>query len=745
MASDAKSSPAGAPCLLQWAARELEQEPNLEAVKVDRSAGAVSLATLGDATRGTVADRVMHRLPPVEDGPHPGCALLGGAADCGACPHAADLPGHPRVRVEHTPNSTLISRITCPTAPTFWKWREHPLPRFVPREVRLPEDDHDSNEWKHQLVAALACGLCALAGWALSPHPAGQGLFLLAVLAGAWFPSIETWERLRERKLDIHLLMLAVAAGAASIGAWAESAALLFLFSLSGALEHYAMDRTHREIRSLTHRAPKEAVILDAQGQEQRIAVDALAPGMRALVRPGELFPVDAELLTGATAADESALTGESAPVEKQRGDQVLAGTLNLWGAVEVQVLRAASQSSLQRIIHLIYESQKLRAPSQRFTDRFGTGYTLGILALTLVMFLVWWLAAGRNPWVGTAAAPSAFYLAMTLLVVASPCALVLSIPSAILAAIAHGARRGILFRGGSAVERLAEIDTVAMDKTGTLTTGELRVEAVHSYPPGHENTILQHAFSLERLSSHPLARAITRFGKQHAIDPLPVQQFQSATGLGLEATIEGRPIRLGRREFALAHQADPAPTSHATPHPGVSEVWVHLGDLSGRILLRDDLRAQARETVRQLRADGLHTLALTGDTEATGRLLQSEVELDELHAGLKPEDKVATIRQLTAAGRRVAMVGDGVNDAPALAVAHVGVAMGARGSDAALEQADVVLMHDRLENFRVAHQLSRRATRIIRQNLVISLGTLVVLALLALSGRIPLTQGVLG
>ncbi len=745
MALQAKPTSAETSCLLLWAARELKQEPSLEAVKVDRSSGALSLATLADPSHGGVAQRVLNSFPSPDPGSPTPCALLGGSTDCGDCPHAASLSSEMRLRVEHTPKTTVISRVTCPTAPTFWKWRVHRLPQFVPREVRLPEEGHNEAEWKHQLAAAGVCGVLTVAGWVLGSTPAGLTAFAGAFLAGAWFPAQETWERLREHKLDVHLLMLAVAAGAAAIGAWAEGAALLFLFSLSGALEHYAMHRTHREISALTRRAPKEAVVLDDHGHEQRLPVASLTPGMRVFVRPGETFPTDAEVVSGSTAADESNLTGEAVPVEKTRGDTVLSGTLNLWGAVEAQVLRAAGDSALQRIIHLIYESQKLKAPSQRFTDRFGTPYTIGILGLTGILFLFWWLGAGRSPWVGTPEAPSAFYLAMTLLVVASPCALVLSIPSAILAAIAHGARRGILFRGGAAVERLAEIDTVAMDKTGTLTTGELRVESVQSFPAGHEATILNVAVAIERLSAHPLARAISRHGKQRGVLPLEVGQFQSATGLGVTATVDGHPARLGRREFACDDPPAGSTPVDSPARPGMSEVWVGWNGLTGRLLLRDDLRATARHTVDQLRACGLHTLALTGDNAATGRLLQDEVHLDELHAGLKPADKVAMLQLLTKSGRRVAMIGDGVNDAPALAAAHVGVAMGARGSDAALEQADIVLMHDRLENFLVALRLSRRASRIIHQNLAISLGTLVVLALLALAGRIPLTQGVLG
>ena len=380
------------------------------------------------------------------------------------------------------------------------------------------------------------------------------------------------------------------------------------------------------------------------------------------------------------------------------------------------------------------------------FTDRFGTYYTYIILSLSLAMFFVWWRVLGLPPFTGIGSQPSAFYHTMTLLVVASPCALVLSIPSAVLAAIAWGARHGILFRGGAAVEKLAGINVVALDKTGTLTTGELRVERVESFPPGREAEVARLAFSLERLSTHPLARAITRHGKQQQLDPVEFDQFASVTGQGLEAQRGGKTIRLGRREW-LAVKSPRRETfaAVAATEAGFSEVWLVEDDLLGRIVLRDDIRPQARFVIEELRREGLRTVVLTGDRKATAEHLKDELQLDNVRAELKPEQKVAEIRKLGEGGRRVAMIGDGVNDAPSLAAADVGVAMGARGSDAALEQAEVVLMHDRLENFLAAFRLSQRARRVIRQNLVISLGTVVVLVCFAMLGAIPLTVGVVG
>jgi Cd2+/Zn2+-exporting ATPase len=733
-------------CIVRSVAGALAGEPLLEAVTYDRAHDSISVATLGRRNNPTLeaeATAAVEAGREISARHH--CAVLTGEGSCQTCDIPLTAEESAGLRITTEPDRTTIARQTCPTAPRFWHWSTLALPRFVPKEFELhEEEEHDHTaEWKWQLLAAGLCGVFGIAGHLLetTSRAASLACYGAAYLAGAWFAAEETWELLRKRVLDVHFLMLAVAAGSAAIGAWSEGATLLFLFSLSGALEHYAMNRTQREIRSLFRAAPKVALTLDEDGREHETPVERLRPGMRLLLKPGTQFPVDAEVTRGRTAADESNLTGEATPVEKQVGDTVLAGTMNLWGAVEARVLRPASESALEKIIRLIREAQRLKAPSQRFTDKFSSGYTYAILGLSLTMFFVWWLALGREPFADTPQGRNAFYLSMVLLVVASPCALVLSIPSAILAAIAWGARRGVLFRGGAAVEKLAEVDVVALDKTGTLTTGELRVERLESFPPGREHEVGRLAYAMEKLSTHPLARAITRHGKQQGYEDLPLEHFESVTGLGLFARLRGEDCFLGRREHVLNGDAPAASTSE----PGVTEVWVRCGSLLGRVLLRDDIRPQAAAVLDEIRRAGLQSLVLTGDRQATADHLRERLHVDEVRAELKPEQKVAVIQTFTNAGRRVAMVGDGVNDAPSLAAAHVGVAMGARGSDAALEQAEVVLMHDRLENFLAAFRLSQRARHIIWQNLVISLGTVVILVVLALFSQLPLTLGVVG
>jgi len=776
--------PHGEPCLARSVADTLAEEPTLEAVTIDAAHQKFSVATLGRADVEKLTARLTGKIQSAQNAESTrACTLLTGKTDCHACDAPLSAAEQKGITIQRDGDSMTIARVTCPTAPKFWRWRDLPFPRIEAKTIDIPDEDEDHDhhhvdEWKWQLAAAILCGVAALLAAFVLPAQYKIAAFCVAYLAGGFFPAEEVWERLQKRILDVHFLMLAVAIGAACIGAWAEGATLLFLFSFSGALEHYAMGRTQKEIRSLFRDAPKTATLLDAAGNETEVPVEKIRAGARLLIKPGSQFPVDAEIAKGTTAADESNLTGEATPVEKVVGDNALAGTINLWGAVEVIVTRPAAESSLQKIITLIKEAQHQKAPAQMFADKFSTYYTYGVLGLSLAMFFVWHFAFNLTWFTAldpTKPETSAFYRAMTLLVVSSPCALVLSIPSAVLAAIAWAARHGILFRGGAAVEKLADVTAVCLDKTGTLTTGELRVEKVESFPAGREQEITQIAYSLEKLSTHPLARAITRHGKQNGLTTVEFTQFESVTGQGLKAKYNGQQLYLGKREWveserqtgsagilpaglekgfgnelagrmpALPESTRAMPEAGTPTEPGTSEVWIAGDDLLGRVVLRDDIRPQSAGVIEDLRHEGLISVVLTGDRKAAADHLRTELKLDDVRAELKPEQKVAAIVELTKQGKKVAMVGDGVNDAPSLAVAHIGVAMGARGSDAALEQADVVLMNDKLENFLAAFRLSHRARSIIRQNLFISLGTVVVLVSFALLGKIPLTIGVVG
>jgi Zn2+/Cd2+-exporting ATPase len=640
----------------------------------------------------------------------------------------------------------------CNEVATLWTWRKIPWPTAA--EAAGLDAHEEEEDWRELAVLAGLCGVFGLSAlivdWTgTGPSWLAPTLYVLAMIAGGWDAAKDALPGIFKGHLDIHFLMLAVAAGASFIGAFGEGALLLFLFSFAGALEHFALHRTRREIDGLFRAAPKTANRIHAQtGEEEQVPVEMVAQGDRLVVRPGDAHPVDSVVMSGESASDESSLTGEAHPVSKHRGDLVYSGTLNLWGALEVRCERPASQSALQKIIHLIQQARHMRAPSQRFTDRFGPKYTWGVLAVTFVMFFVWWLGFGVEPFLHFEANGvqrySAFYRAMTLLVVASPCALVLSIPSAILAAIAWGARHGILFRGGAAIEGLAAVKVVALDKTGTLTTGDLRVVTVESFPPGREREVAEWAYTLEQKANHPIARAIVRYGRSEGLEPRSIEGFRNLIGRGVQAEIDARPCLLGRRE--LLEEGPLAEWSRTLPDPpdGLSEVWFIHGELIGRILLEDTIREHSARVLERLGAMGVETVMLTGDRAVAAQAIGRKLGLGSVRAGLSPEDKVHAVRELGKGGRTVAMVGDGINDAPSLAAADVAVAMGARGSDAALEQADVVLMNDKIENFYEAFRLSQRARRIIQQNIALSIGTIVIMVGAAVLGIVPITLGVL-
>ena len=621
-------------------------------------------------------------------------------------------------------------------------------PKYAPREHAhfSDEEDHTLNEWKLMAWLSGACLLFGISGLFSEYFKAAEtvtlGFYLLAYFCGGWDAAIDAWDRIRKGQLDVHFLMLAVAIGAALIGAWREGALLLFLFSASGAMEHFAMGRTKRAISALFRGAPKTARVL-IEGREEQLPVEELTPGMIVLVTTGEQIPADLEVMKGESACDESNLTGEAIPVAKVIGDTALSGTINLWGVLEGRVLRPASESSLQKIIRLIQEAQNLKAPSQRFTDKFGTGYTWAILSLCAIMFFVWWLMLKLPPFESDGPTPSAFYRTMTLLVVASPCALVLSVPSAILSAIASGARRGILYRGGAAIETLADVKVVALDKTGTLTSGHLSLSQIEVLE-GDEKQFKTIAFSLARLSEHPLSRAIRRLAATWGTPAMEAANFQTVLGKGVHATVNGRTYVMGSRKLVLGLEHFNNRALPELSDTGGAVVWVAGEHLLGRMTFRDEIRTESVATLRALHRQGMHTVMLTGDHAGAASLIGNQVGIDEVLSELSPDKKVAAIERLKENGRvRVAMIGDGVNDAPCIAAADVGIAMGARGSDAALEQAEVVLMNDRIENFLLARMLSVHAKSIILQNIVVALGTVLVMVCTAFIFPIPLTLGV--
>jgi Zn2+/Cd2+-exporting ATPase len=614
--------------------------------------------------------------------------------------------------------------------PVIWRriplpvWRNRPFPRAVVRDYRL------------MLLLAAICGTSTLAGFFLGragmPGPLRAACFALAYLSGGWFATQDVWHALKRGKIDIQFLMVAVAIGAPFVKGWTEGATLLFLFSLSNALEQFANYRTRKSIESLLKVAPKRALRRE-NGAWFEVSVEDVKPRDELLVKAGELFPVDGVVREGATSADESALTGEAIPVVKQIGDAVSGGTLNLDGEAVISATRPLEESALNRILGLIELAQQQKAPAQRFTDKFSRYYTWVALSLAAVVFFV--LLAIHRPLAG------AFYRSMTVLVVASPCALVLSIPSAILVAIAAGARRGILFRGGVAVENLGGATQFAFDKTGTLTKGALVVARIAAFDSQTEEGILQRAASVAHFSTHPLARAIVADAEKRKLPIRPATDFLNVPGLGMEASVNGNRIFIGSRR--LLHDRGVAvpvvePTNDA-------EVWIANDQALGVIYLRDEIRPAARRVIEFLKRSGLSVTLLTGDRLGPAATVAKQVGIADVRAELSPQAKLQCIHDWRASGKKVAMVGDGINDAPSLTAADVSIGMGARGSDAALEQADIVLMHDKIENVEEAFVLSRRARSIIRQNIVISLAVILFLIVSALAEKINLTAGVIG
>ncbi len=704
----------------------LRTEPGVCAVRIDPGSHTLAVATFGEVDLALLSEKLAATIAAVD-------ARLEREA-------RAVAPAGFSLRQEG--GAMVLARDSCVTAEKIRPWRELEWPGLD--AVGADEEP----EWKFLATLAAVCGGAGVAGALLQAFAPGSPwaawfFFAAALVAGAWDAAIDTWANLKKREIDIHFLMLIVAAGAVAIGAWSEAVLLLFLFSASGAMEAFALDRTQREVSALLKSAPKRAVLVEADGSEREVGVEELRLGLRVRVKPGEAFPTDGTVLSGQSASDESALTGEAQPVEKGKGDPVFSGTINLWGAMDFEVTRLPGESTLQKIIRLIQTAQKLKAPSERFTEKFGTGYTYAVLGLATAMFLVWWAGFGLPAFANEPGQRSAFYRAMTLLVVASPCALVLSIPSAILAAIAWGARHGVLFRGGAAIEKLADITAVALDKTGTLTTGELAVVGYESFPPGREREVMELAYALEAKSEHPLARAIVKDARARGVRTVNVEEFRNIVGEGVKGSLDGAQVLLGRRELLeagpLAGWAQKLPVAPAD----LSEVWVIGREMVGRVLLRDQIRSESRGVLAELKRRGIFTVMLTGDRQHAAEAVAKELGLGEVRAHLTPEGKVAAIMELRGRGKKVAMVGDGVNDAPCLAAADVGVAMGARGSDAALEQAEVILMQDKIENFLSAHRLSRRARTIIRQNLAISLGVVVVMVIATVVGVVPLAVGV--
>lgn len=614
----------------------------------------------------------------------------------------------------------------------------------------------------------------SLTGWL--PLWAVVGCAVVAYVAGGYTGFNEAVAEFRNGKLDIDFLMIAAAVGAALIGEWEEGALLLFLFTLSGALEEFAMDRTRHAIEALTDLRPDTAQRLRGD-IEETIAVADLHIDERVLVRPGDRIPVDGRVVAGTSSVDQSPITGESIPVGKEAGDEVFAGTINGGGSMEVSVTKPAEQSTLNKIIQLVEDAQEDAVPAQRFIDRFSQPYTLFVIGLTIAAIILPQLFSAES-------FSQTFYRAMTLLVVASPCALVISTPASILSAIAAAAREGLLFKGGIHLENLSQVSVAAFDKTGTLTKGHPTVTDVLPLKESSADQVLQIAASAEAHSEHHLARAIVQKAAEKNVPLLKPIEFEAIAGKGVRAlltmqekqaedsspekavlvgndklfetlqipladdTIQaGRTLqRQGKTAVLVAVRSG---TQKADSNKNAqAENWTPIGFIG----VADTLREDAKANVQSLRDQGVqHIAMLTGDNQDVAEAIANELGLDQVYSELLPEEKVDVLMRLQAKGSTV-MVGDGINDAPALAIADVGVAMGASGTDAALETADVVLMGDRLSRLPFAIRLGKQAQRTVKQNVAFSIGVMLVLMavtvllpLIRPGFQLPLPLGVIG
>ncbi|MCC6945917.1 MAG: cadmium-translocating P-type ATPase [Thermomicrobiales bacterium] len=619
--------------------------------------------------------------------------------------------------------------------------------------IRQIAEQGAEESWWDRWRLALAAGGCwsfllaALIARHLldAPETVVVALFAGAYLAGGTFAAIAAVTDLLRGRVNVDLLMVVAALGAAIVGHWSEGAVLLGLFSLSTALEQYALGRTHRAVRSLMDLAPEEATLLDpaAPGGERVVPVAELVVGNRVLIRPGERIAVDGEVAVGESAVDQAAITGESVPVDKRSGDSVFAGTMNTTGALEVIVTRPRQESALARIVQIVDNAREQKSETQRFTDRFEGRYTVAVIVGSVLAFLLFWQLTDMTR-------ADAFYRAITLLVVASPCALVISTPASTLSGLANAARNGVLFKGSGYLEDLGQVRTMVFDKTGTLTLGKPVVTDVVSCDDAWTNDrLLATAASAERLSEHPLAMAITDGALRRGLPLGDASAFRAVLGKGLVAEVNGDQVAVGTSELMADLGIDAARANRAADRlraEGKTAMLVAVGSaVRGVIAVADTLRPSAGQVIAELKTLGVErTVMLTGDHGVVARAIGDQVGIDEIESELLPEEKLATVERLLARGS-VAMVGDGVNDAPALASVTVGVAMGGAGSDVALETADVVLVADDLTKLPYAVALSQRTRRTIVQNLAFALLVIVVLVTASLTIGIPLPLGVVG
>lgn len=616
---------------------------------------------------------------------------------------------------------------------------------------QLQSEENEQNLWANkilphiELISALLCGLLILIGWILSKmdmETASVLTYLSAFIIGGYAKAKEgILDTIENKTLNVEMLMILAAIGSAVIGYWTEGAMLIFIFAVSGALETYAMNKSHKEISALMDLQPEEAVLLTSDGKEVKVATADLSVGDYILVKAGERIPTDGIITEGNTHIDQAAITGESIPVNRTINDEVFAGTVNLRGTIVVQMTKPNDETLFQKIITLVQSAQSEKSPSQQFIEKFESTYVKVVLLVVLLMMFLPHFLLGWT-WVET------FYRAMILLVVASPCALVAAIMPATLAAISNGARQGILFKGGAHLENLGRLQAIALDKTGTLTKGKPEVTAVHIREDYTEEQFLQIVASIEKYSNHPLAQAIVRYSSEHTSLPyIKPEQTEDVSGWGVQAIINGVTWKVGKAKFVDRDEA-------YAFQQGIGETLASEGNtvtfvkddkgIAGVISLRDVVRSETKAAIESLKKQGIYTVMLTGDGKNTASAIAAEIGIDKYVAECLPQHKVDEMKKLNERYTTTAMVGDGINDAPALATSTVGIAMG-EGTDVALETADIVLMKNDLPRIAEAISLSKKMNKIIKQNIIFSITVIMFLIASNFMQALDLPLGVIG
>ena len=595
-----------------------------------------------------------------------------------------------------------------------------------------------------ELIAALFCGVLILTGWLLDRNDLSTLsviTYMLAFIIGGYAKAKEGMEEtFANKELNVEMLMIFAAIGSAIIGYWTEGAILIFIFALSGALETYTMNKSNKEISALMDLQPEEALLIN-HGMEEKIHVSKLSIGDLILVKPGERVPSDGKIIRGQSTLDEAAITGESIPISKGTNDEVFAGTVNLNGALTVEITKHNHETLFQKIIQLVQTAQSEKSPSQLFIEKFEGKYVKIVLITVAIMMVLPHFLLGWS-WNET------FYRAMILLVVASPCALVASIMPATLSAISNGARKGILFKGGVHLENLSHLKAIAFDKTGTLTKGKPEVTDFITKPGMDADEILLKTASIENQSAHPLATALVNYTKKRLNQTLlQPEELRDVSGWGVEAVLGSENWKIGKTAFF--DQSEIAAFANGLEiqlaNEGKTIVFIQRNkEIVGMVAFKDIVRSETKAAIKQLQDQGIYTIMLTGDSQATASAIAAESKVDQYIAECLPEEKVNHVKSLRDNYDNVAMVGDGINDAPALATANVGIAMG-EGTDVALETADVVLMKNDLPKIAEAIELSRRMNKIIKQNVIFSITVIMFLIASNFLQVLDLPYGVIG